>query len=64
MYNLILLYENKMKLYIFCMKMSIYFSYYEVMIITISYSQTIRGVKNIVIYSIRLHSKLNVNHYS
>ena len=45
MYNLILLYENKMKLYTFCMKMSISFSYYEVMIITISYSQTIRGAK-------------------
>ena len=39
MYNLILLYENKVKLDGFCMKMSISFSYYERLIITIMYSQ-------------------------
>lgn len=39
MYNLILLYENKVKLDDFCMKMSISFSYYERLIITIIYGQ-------------------------
>ena len=39
MYNLMLLHEYKMKLKVFCMKMSISFSYYERLIITIMYSQ-------------------------
>ena len=59
MYNLILLYENKVKLDGFCMKMSISFSYYELLIITIRYSQKDKKIENIVfivIYSIRLHS--------
>ena len=45
MYNLILLYENKVKLDGFCMKMSISFSYYELLIITISYSQNQKVLK-------------------
>ena len=59
MYNLILLYEYKMKLMLFCMKMSISFSYYELLIITKRYSQKDKKIENIVfivIYSIRLHS--------
>ena len=39
MYNLMLLHEYKMKFKDFCMKMSISFSYYERLVITIMYSQ-------------------------